>query len=180
MRRYHITTGAKTTVGGIVQSTTTPATIDGQRIALEGDTICCPRCKKIGKIVCVSPRHTQRILGKMCALSNDICSCGCFPPPRLLANQSVRYQSFLSEQSAAASNTSIATSLLSSEFNDLVPEELEQYFLVIKEDRESPSLTYVVRANGVVLDRGEISNGSKTDSRSIQQDLEFTCWVHPT
>ncbi|MFC0166826.1 PAAR domain-containing protein [Pseudoduganella danionis] len=180
MRRYNITVGAKTTAGGVVQATTTPAMISGTRIAVEGDTIYCPKCKKTGTIVCISPRHKQHIQGKNCALSDDICSCGCFPPPRLLASQTVRYQSFLSEQNFQNSSASIATLLVASEIKDFVPEELEQYFIATRDDQETPNLTYVIHEDGVVLDRGMFGTDSKTKAFSIHQDLQFTCWANPT
>ncbi|WP_229258065.1 PAAR domain-containing protein [Duganella margarita] len=92
MKRHTITLGASTTVGGKVISASSNGSINGVGIALEGDMIFCPACKSKGKIVCVGPRIPETWNGKNVALENDSCVCGCPGPPRLVPNQSVRYQ----------------------------------------------------------------------------------------
>ncbi|UGQ47626.1 PAAR domain-containing protein [Massilia endophytica] len=92
MRRYHITLGAKTTAGGVVTSATSLCSINGVLMAVEGDTVNCPACKSVGRIMCDGPRLSERWNGKQAALSDDLCICGCHPPPRLLAIQTQKSQ----------------------------------------------------------------------------------------
>jgi len=92
MQRYTITLGASTTAGGKVISASSQGSINGVKIALENDLIFCPVCKSQGKILCVGPRIPETWNGKQVALGNDLCLCGCFPSPRLVANQTLRSQ----------------------------------------------------------------------------------------
>lgn len=92
MRRYHITLGSSTTAGGKVIAASSLGSINGARIALEGDAVACPSCKSIGKITCIGPRISETWNGKQVALENDLCICGCASPPKLKPSQSVRCQ----------------------------------------------------------------------------------------
>nr|WP_088968453.1 PAAR domain-containing protein [Vogesella sp. LIG4] len=92
MRRYHITLGALTSVGGRVVSASHMMTIDGRNMALEGDKIACPACQGPGSIICTGPRHMETLNGRHVALEGDLCACACVPLPRLLANQDRRCQ----------------------------------------------------------------------------------------
>jgi len=92
MKRHHITLGARTTAGGIVTSATSPMSVDGNRIALEGDEIRCDTCGNTGFIQCIGPRMPEQFNGKQVALENDLCICQCSPNPRLLPNQARRFQ----------------------------------------------------------------------------------------
>ena len=92
MRRYLITLHARTTAGGRVSRASAGVEIDGAPVALEGDTVECPACAGRGRIVCVGPRIPETWNGRHLALENDLCSCRCVPPPRLLPRQSLRAQ----------------------------------------------------------------------------------------
>ncbi len=92
MRRHTITAGARTSAGGIVLEGICAGSINGHRIALEGDPVSCPACKLNGVIRCIDPRLDELWNGKKVGLENDLCACGCKPPPTLIANQSMRYQ----------------------------------------------------------------------------------------
>jgi uncharacterized Zn-binding protein involved in type VI secretion len=92
MKRHTLTLGASTTAGGKVISASSHGSINGVMIALEEDMIFCPACKSQGKIVCTGPRIPETWNGKNVALENDLCLCGCPSPPKLVPNQSVRYQ----------------------------------------------------------------------------------------
>lgn len=92
MQRYTITLGASTTAGGKVISASSQGSIDGAKIAVEGDLILCPACKSQGKILCIDPRISETWDGKQVALQNDLCLCGCVPSPRLIASQTSRSQ----------------------------------------------------------------------------------------
>ncbi|MFC3458597.1 PAAR domain-containing protein [Massilia haematophila] len=98
MRRYHITLGAKTTVGGVVTTATSFCSINGVRMALEGDTVACPACHADGKILCDGPRLSDKWNGRQAALENDLCVCRCNPPPRLIAVQTHRSQLITAEE----------------------------------------------------------------------------------
>jgi uncharacterized Zn-binding protein involved in type VI secretion len=105
MKRHTITLGASTSVGGKVITASSNGSINGVTIALETDVIFCPVCKSQGKIMCIGPRIPETWNGKNVALENDLCLCGCANPPRLLPNQSVRYQNL---SDAAAGSTQAA------------------------------------------------------------------------
>ncbi|VVN70810.1 PAAR domain-containing protein [Pseudomonas fluorescens] len=92
MRRYHITVGAKTTVDGTVRTGWQYSTINGLAMAREGDEVYCPECDSTGEIVCDGPRLVDLLEGRNAALEGDLCKCKCDPPPRLIANQTLRCQ----------------------------------------------------------------------------------------
>lgn len=92
MRRYFITLGAPTSVGGKVVSAGSEARIDGAAIALEGDLVTCPVCNTTGKIRCVGPRIPETWNGRNVALENDLCICRCDTTPRLMTSQVLRSQ----------------------------------------------------------------------------------------
>jgi uncharacterized Zn-binding protein involved in type VI secretion len=92
MKRYTITLGATTTVGGNVMAASSNGSINGAKIALEGDLVFCPICESQGKIKCIEPRIPELWNGKKVALENDLCVCGCPTPPRLIPNQTLRCQ----------------------------------------------------------------------------------------
>lgn len=92
MRRYTITLGATTSAGGRVVSASGSGCINGVPIALEGDLVACPACKATGRILCAGPRIPEMSEGKNVALENDLCTCRCSPPPRLLPAQIMRSQ----------------------------------------------------------------------------------------
>lgn len=93
MKRYHITLGASTTAGGVVTSASSHCSINGVRVAVEGDKIVCPACKSEGRIQCVGPRIPESWDGKPVALQDDLCICKCASPPRLLPKQALKCQS---------------------------------------------------------------------------------------
>ncbi|MDY7534743.1 S-type pyocin domain-containing protein [Pseudomonas sp. Bout1] len=93
MRRYNITDGAKTTARGVVKAGLDGAEIEGKLIAREGDRVACPTCESLGVIECIGPRLVQTWEGRQTALDGDLCRCKCSPPPTLIANQSLMYQS---------------------------------------------------------------------------------------
>ena len=92
MKRHHITLGARTTADGIVSSASSFVSIDGARIALEGDAISCHGCGATGTIQCTGPRTQERFNGRLVALEGDLCICNCATPPTLVPNQGSRYQ----------------------------------------------------------------------------------------
>jgi len=87
IERYYITLGAGTTAGGKVISSSHLDTIDGAGVALEGDRVACPACNTEGVIALDGPRLSERFDGRQVALGDDLCLCGCSPPPRLVASQ---------------------------------------------------------------------------------------------
>lgn len=91
-RRYYIRSGATTTAGGKVTASSQFHTVDGAALAREGDPVDCPACGVQGHIQCVPPRLSDTFNGKQYALSDDLCICGCSPPPTLVADQDRKYQ----------------------------------------------------------------------------------------
>ncbi|WP_231408863.1 PAAR domain-containing protein [Ralstonia solanacearum] len=89
MKRYVILSVDKTTAGGIVQAKTTTLRLNGTHVAHENDDIACPACHSTGKIQCSGePRQPMTGPdGRRIALNDDLCICGCQPPPRLVASQ---------------------------------------------------------------------------------------------
>lgn len=101
-RRYHIRDGAKTTAGGTVRALAIWYKLDGVPLACEGDPVDCPACGMTGVIRCVMPRIPDRLGGKELALHDDLCICQCSPAPKLIAEQTVKYQSLLIADEPAA------------------------------------------------------------------------------
>jgi uncharacterized Zn-binding protein involved in type VI secretion len=92
MKRHIITLGARTTADGVVTSASSAISIDGARVALEGDEVSCHTCGGTGTIRCAGPRTPERFDGRLVALENDLCVCNCATPPKLLPSQHLRYQ----------------------------------------------------------------------------------------
>ena len=91
-RRYYICDGAKTSADGIVKASSPFSSWEGRPLAREGDPIDCPACGEQGVIECAGPRLPDQSEGNACALSDDLCRCGCSPPPTLVADQFDDYQ----------------------------------------------------------------------------------------
>ncbi|WP_229634142.1 PAAR domain-containing protein [Duganella qianjiadongensis] len=134
MKRYTITLGASTTVGGKVISASGHGSINGFKIALEEDVIFCPACKSQGKIVCTGPRITETWNGANVALENDLCLCGCPSPPKLVPNQSVRYQ--IIEESETDKPQTAVTSTAGGPQADEVGMFDDRYILIDEETGE--------------------------------------------
>jgi uncharacterized Zn-binding protein involved in type VI secretion len=100
-KRYHIRAGATTTAGGTVKASIELFKLNGAPLALEGDSVDCPACGTQGVIKCVSPRISDHFNGKEFALSDDLCICGCSPPPKLVADQDFKYQAFVAKPNEA-------------------------------------------------------------------------------
>jgi uncharacterized Zn-binding protein involved in type VI secretion len=92
MKRHLITLGARTTADGVVTSASSTISINGARVALEGDEVSCHTCGATGTIRCIGPRTPERFDGRLAALENDECICNCPTPPRLMPSQQLRYQ----------------------------------------------------------------------------------------
>jgi uncharacterized Zn-binding protein involved in type VI secretion len=87
MKRYYLTLGAKSTAGGVVTTASASCTVNGVRVALEGDKVQCAGCQSEGTIRATWPRIPERWDGRQVALHGDVCVCRCDPPPRLVAIQ---------------------------------------------------------------------------------------------
>jgi len=109
IKRYHITLGAGTTAGGTVTSAGSLMSVDGARIALEGDTVACTACKADGVIQSDGPRLSERFNNRQVALSDDLCLCKCRPSPRLVNSQVRKFQAIDADghalQAGAATRT---------------------------------------------------------------------------
>ena len=100
MRRALIKLGDKTTAGGTVIEGEPASKHHGTPLSYHGASIYCPACKQTGKACNVAPMRPMRFMGKQALLENDICLCGCQPPPRLIASQSSMHVSFDHEELA--------------------------------------------------------------------------------
>nr|WP_218904965.1 PAAR domain-containing protein [Paraburkholderia bryophila] len=82
--------GDKTTANGTVQAAATTIQLSGQNVAHQGDSVSCPTCNSTGKIQCEGHRPMMTAPdGQHAALSDDLCICGCQPPPKLIASQNM-------------------------------------------------------------------------------------------
>lgn len=117
MKRHTITVGATTTAGGKVVSASSSGSIGGMTIALEGDPVFCPACKSQGKILCVEPRLPESWNGKKVALEKDLCICGCREHPKLIPNQSLRFQS-IDDLDDASEESALPASMAEPMFDD--------------------------------------------------------------
>lgn len=149
MKRYTITLGATTTVGGKIISASSNGSINSVTIALEDDLIFCPACKSQGKILCVEPRIHETWNGKKVALENDLCLCGCPNPPRLVPNQSLRYQALRNDNEGSMSAHARADAM-----NGVKAESMfDDKFILFDDDTGEalPGTEYALRrANGQV------------------------------
>ena len=85
--RAWIRQGDTSTAGGLVQTTATGMRQAGLYVAFEGDAVACPACDRIGIIKCAGSRAPCAMNGRELALEGDLCICGCWPPPVLVATQ---------------------------------------------------------------------------------------------
>ena len=132
MKRYHITLGASTSAGGKVISASSACSINGVKVALEGDQVFCPACKSPGKIALCGTRIPESWNGKQVALQDDLCLCRCPSPPRLIANQSLKCQSV---EGACATSPEAAASLARQQTqNDAPQDPKEQIALRLLDD----------------------------------------------
>ncbi|WP_348694786.1 PAAR domain-containing protein [Duganella fentianensis] len=158
MKRYTITLGATTTAGGKVVFASSNGSINRAPIALEGDLIICPACKSQGKIKCVGPRIPELWNGKTVALENDLCLCGCPSPPRLVSNQTLRYQNLsdFSEDEAAVFPATLAKPGPYSTFDD-------KFVLFDEEtDQPIPNTEYAIRRENGNLEYGVTDQRGQT------------------
>ncbi len=94
-----IVAGDQTTSGGVVIEGTTRCSIHGRAVALQGHRISCPACGSIGHIQLVPPFAGAPVDGVEIALSDDLCICGCNPPPRLVSsNRGLATHGFSAEE----------------------------------------------------------------------------------
>ena len=100
MRRALIKLGDKTTAGGTVVDGEPASKHHGTPLSYHGASIYCPACKQTGRACNVPPMRPMGFMGKQALLENDICLCGCQPPPRLIASQSTMHVSFDHEELA--------------------------------------------------------------------------------
>ncbi|BAO88531.1 PAAR domain-containing protein [Caballeronia cordobensis] len=113
MRRYYLREGDKSTAGGVVTEGARNCTIYGIPQTYVDARVWCPTCNSEGRIVGIGPRWPDSIFGKEVALSDDICSCKCDPPPRMLASQTTDYQEL--QEHAAVRASAVSPSSISND-----------------------------------------------------------------
>lgn len=173
MRRYHITLGSSTTAGGKVIAASSLGSINGARIALEGDAVACPSCKSIGKITCIGPRISETWSGKQVALENDLCICGCASPPKLKPSQSVRCQ--VVTGTSVGTEREVKQRMTSAE--DL--EIIEQYFSLLDEN-EKPveGFRYDLYQDGLLLTKAKDYVNGHTARLSVNGNMKLVTWFN--
>lgn len=78
----------RTTANGIVLDGIDGTGLDERGLSYLGARVQCPACGTMGCIEAEGPRdEADAIDDKLPALENDLCRCGCTPPPRLIASQ---------------------------------------------------------------------------------------------
>jgi uncharacterized Zn-binding protein involved in type VI secretion len=78
----------RTTANGVVLDGLDDMDLDDRKLSYLGARVQCPACNSIGLIEPDGARPLDDDLGgKQHALENDLCRCGCTPPPRLIASQ---------------------------------------------------------------------------------------------
>lgn len=175
MRRYHITLGASTTAGGKVTSASSHGSINGVRIALEGDTVTCPACKTTGKIVCIGPRIPESWNGKQVALEDDLCLCGCGPPPKLQPSQSLKCQ-VIDDVAATAMPTRKETAVLAEDDQEVI----EQFFSLLDEQgRAVEGFRYDLYVNGTIHAKASgYESGNTVAIPGDRADLSLVTWFN--
>ncbi|MDR1064116.1 MAG: PAAR domain-containing protein [Azoarcus sp.] len=186
MKRYVITRGARTTANGVVLTGSELCDIDGIPVAREGDLIDCPACNGTGRIRCVGPRIPSDIEGRQKALEGDLCICGCSPPPKLLAIQSLSFQDVEGEPDRGAAavpgsgggqadmaSTAMASASASGEpdsGNEFAPPSGSGYAerFQLTDERTGEALSGVAYCIEV--------DGERITGRSSAEG--FTCWVY--
>lgn len=174
MRRYHITLGASTSARGKVTSASSHCSINGVRMAVEGDSVLCPTCKTQGKIACIGPRIPEACDGKQVALEGDLCICGCAPPPKLKPIQTLRCQVVENRQSEAPENF---TSVTSADEDD---EFIEKFFSLIDVDGHTvEGFRYDLYVDGSLYAKAaDYQNGNTVSSPKKNAHLTLTTWFN--
>lgn len=160
INRYLITLDAPTTAGGKVISASHVDTIDGVPLALEGDRCWCPACQSEGVIRPDGPRLSDTFDGREQALQDDLCICKCDPPPRLVANQALMYQSIDGDWYAGVAGTAAAAAAQSNAAQASPPDTDRLPLALIDVDTDEPFRNCAYR-----LDLGDRVIEGTTDQR---------------
>lgn len=170
MKRCTITLGASTTAGGKVVVASATGSINGAAIALEGDAVFCPACKSTGKIVCVAPRIPELWSGKQVALQDDICVCGCPLPPRLVPNQTLRFQN----TGAATETSEKKGDSPAASAESVAQPRFDDHFLLIDEETGEAmnSTEYCIKRASGRLEFGTTDHEGRTHMLSAEAKAE--------
>ena len=175
MNRYHITLGALTTANGIVVSASSHGTINGKPIALEGDEIMCRSCKSTGYIVCIGPRIPGVWMGKQVALDGDLCVCKCKRTPKLLPNQSLRFQTVDVGAGNANAGSARSAGLGQEYLTEDSPDE-QVRAVDAKTGEAIPELAYYIQAPDGSTYTGYTDAEGLCERVTTQQPEELTVW----
>ena len=158
-KRNYMQVGGMTNVGGVVISGLSTSNWHGKANAFEGDRIQCQKCKSIGVIKIAGTRISCKGRhGKEAALSDDLCICRCYPPPVLVASQSL----------FGTQGVAIPSSLKTTNHD-------EQFLLKDDEGNSLPEIPYTVRLPSGELEHGETDGEGRTRRYFTDgaQNLEF-------
>jgi hypothetical protein len=96
-------------------------TVNGVPLVLEKDEVDCPACGSVGIIQVVMPRLHDAFNGRQYALSDDLCICKCKPPPKLIADQTFKFQTFALASVESAEEAAARTVNKNTGAEELVP-----------------------------------------------------------
>lgn len=166
--RYYVTVGAGTSAGGSVIGGSSTETIDGAHVACVGDPVSCPRCHTTGVIEADGPRLSARFDGREMALGDDLCRCKCDPPPRLVANQTMKRQLIDGDWIAASAGAAVAQAgRLNAGSNGGVPSAAEGVPLVLLD----PETHEPLRHRRYRLEHGDRTIEGTTDVNGATRPL---------
>lgn len=159
-KRAFIRKGDRTTHGGEVLSGDPTFFIHGREVARVGDSVSCPRCKRISRIVTGAPTCFS---AQMLALHDDVTDCGA----KLIASQFTDTYDDGSEDSATLASLPLASGV--SESNQAEDDELHSIrFQAIDPDtgQSAAKCVYILtRENGV-------QHGGLTDAEGFTETIE--------
>lgn len=176
--RYHITLGAKTTVGGVVTTAMPLFSIDDVPVAHEGDKVACPACKSVGVIQAYGPRLPETTMGRKVALSGDLCICGCKPPPRMVHIQTRCYQELAGDWFTGQDSVdAVVAPQVKSDASDPAEESEDEALILIDLDTDQPHRNRPYRLelqDGVI--EGTTDGSGATRPLTPREQASFLQW----
>lgn len=101
MRRYFLKYGDLAMSGAVVLEGFSDAHHHGVALTYVGAAMSCPACRSAGYIVAQGPRRPGLWMGKVLALSGDLCVCKCAEPSEIMQSQTDSLEYFTSDELAS-------------------------------------------------------------------------------
>lgn len=177
IKRYHITLGSTTSAGGTVTSASSRISINGAKVALDGDTVFCKACNSDGFIKLDGPRLSNSFNGRQVALSDDLCICKCNQPPRLVNTQTLKAQWIDADWHAAKAGAAAeAATKLNAVESDAIPTR-DVPLVLLDPDTQQPfkNRAYRLQLTNAVIEGTTDQNGA-TRPLTAAQRAAFVKW----